>query len=108
MPLQPPPREELTSAFRAASDRFLAQLGEVKDPRLTAIGYWDIGTLAAHVSHIIDMYPGIVRGEGTPIANHRGISELWDRRVAEGPERALAILAKRIEVGRDAFLDELD
>jgi uncharacterized protein (TIGR03083 family) len=98
----------MVSAFRSASDRFLAQLGRVDDPTRTAIGYWDIGSLTAHVGHIVDMYPGIVRGEGTPVENHRKVSEHWDKKVSDDPERDLGILAKRIEVGRDAFHEALE
>lgn len=105
MALPVPSRDEMLNALHSASDRFIAQLRTGPDAKRTAIGYWDVGTVAAHVGHIFDLYPGIARGEGTPIADHRKVAEHWDARVADDPERDLGILAKKIEAGRDLFSD---
>ena len=107
MTLPVPSREEMLTAFQSASARFIDQLSRVDDPSKTAIGHWDIATLATHVSHIVELYPQIARGEGTPVADHRRISDHWDKKVAEDPERDLGILTKRIEVGRDLVSDAL-
>ena len=86
----------LEAAEKSTRD-FVALLRSVPDPSATAIGHWSIAELACHISHVYKAAAGMLRGEGSPIENHRNMAAEWDRHVAEDPERDLERLASRIE-----------
>ena len=103
MTLEAPDRTSVMTATRRATRDLTSLLRSVRDPHRTAIGYWSIGEVATHVSHIYGMYPAIARGEGSPVADHIKLAEYWDRRLAEDRERDPAVAADRIDAAVDEF-----
>lgn len=108
MALQAPDRMKVMIAARRATRDFTSLLRSVRDPHRTAIGHWTIGEVAAHVSHIYGMYPAIVRGEGSPVADHLRLAEYWDTRLAEDRERDPAVAADRIDAAMGEFSEAVD
>lgn len=106
-----PDKQRTISALDDAVGRFTGLLRSVPDPGVPALGVWDVAELANHVSLVFTMHPPIVRGEGSPIRDHREIPQEWRQRVADDPERDLEVLAQRIERAlkdlKDAF-DEVE
>jgi uncharacterized protein (TIGR03083 family) len=108
MALPPLERSRAEPALKNATERFVRLLRTVEDPSRNAIGHWDIGQLAAHVSHLFSMYPALARGEGSPIDNHRRMGEHWDRGLEEDRLRNPVALADRIEESTDHFIAAAD
>jgi hypothetical protein len=97
MPVPVPNRALALSALEDASRRFTDQLRDVRDPSRQAIGSWSIGEVGAHVSHIFEMYPGLVSGKASPLEDHLDMAPAWERMLAEDDERDSTAIAKRIE-----------
>jgi hypothetical protein len=86
-----------------ASAKWTALLRSVTNPSRTAIGDWDIGQVAAHTSHIFSMYPGLVRGDSSPLKNHLAMGADWEKMLAEDTERDLGTIADRIDSATEEF-----
>ncbi len=88
------------ATLEAAEERtrsFTRLLRSIDDPSATAIGHWSIAELASHVGQVYDAFSRLLRGEGSPVKDHRQMAQTWDRLVAEDSERDLSALADRIE-----------
>jgi uncharacterized damage-inducible protein DinB len=101
-------KDEAFRAVKEASSRFAALLRSVEDPTRTAIGRWSIAEVAAHTSHIYQMYPRLISGESSPIEDHLNMSPHWDKMLAEDSERDLTTIATRIQEAADAFVSAAD
>ena len=102
-----PDRDRSLELLRDTQQRFSALLRAVQDPKRTAIGKWDTGTVATHVSHVFRMYPSIAYGTPSPIADHLKLSEWWDKMLAEDRERDPSRAAERIQGYTDEFFDAI-
>lgn len=101
-------KEEAFNAVKEAAGRFAALLRSADHPRHNAIGKWSIAEVAAHTSHIYQMYPGLVTGESSPIEDHLNMSPHWDKMLEQDPERDLTAIATRIQEATDAFIAAAD
>lgn len=97
----------MIAATRATRD-FTSLLRSVRDPHRNAIGYWSIGEVAAHVGHILGMYPAMIRGEGSPVTDHLKLGESWDLRLEEDRERDPSAIADRIDASMTQFSESID
>jgi uncharacterized protein (TIGR03083 family) len=98
-------REAALTNLRNASGKFVKLLREVEDPDRPAIGYWSIGEVAVHVSHIFQLYPDIAAGKSSPVEDHLRLGEAWDRFLREDETRDPAVAAERIERGAADLVD---
>ena len=103
-----PDKQRVISALDDAVGRFVGLLRSIPDPNAPALGVWNIAELATHVSLVFMAHPAIVRGEGSPIADHRKIPQEWQKRVASDRERDIEVLAQRIERGLKDVKDAVD
>jgi uncharacterized protein (TIGR03083 family) len=101
-----PDKQQALDQGGDAAGRFIAQLRSIDDPNPTAIGYWTIGDVAAHVSHVLGIYPDLLDGGVSPIADHLNLD--WDSWLAKDPERDPKALADRIESSLADFLGRAD
>lgn len=90
-------RDKSLAAAEESTRRFIELLRRVSDPSATAIGHWSIAELACHVSHVHAAVPQMLRGDGSPIKDHRKIAAVWDQKVVEDLERDLDVLTERIQ-----------
>jgi hypothetical protein len=60
------------------------------------------------VSHIFEMYPGLLSGTASPLPDHLNMAQEWERMLQEDGERDPIATAKRIEAGAEAFLGEIE
>jgi hypothetical protein len=97
------PKSEATGMVLDAARRFAGALRKADDPERTAIGHWNIGQVGAHVSHIYGMYPGLVRGEKSPLPDHLNLAPDWEQMLRKDPERNLGVLADRIQKHAEDF-----
>jgi hypothetical protein len=97
MPLPVPDRELSLREMRDSTSRWADLLRSVKDPERTAIGYWTIGEVAAHTTHVLRILNAMVGGTPSPIADHLKMAEHWDMELRNDDEREMKVLADRIE-----------
>lgn len=86
-------------AANATTRQLLDLIRTAPDPQAPAIGHWSIADLTCHMSHVYPTIARMLRGEGSPIADHRQIGAAWDAEVAKDPERDLTVLTEKIEQG---------
>ena len=108
MTVEPIDKMKVMIAAKRATRDFATLLRSVRTPDRKAIGYWDTGDVAAHVSHIFGMYPAFARGEGSPVQDHLKLAEYWDQRLAEDRERDPAVIADRIEASMEEFSQTIE
>jgi uncharacterized protein (TIGR03083 family) len=105
MSLLPPSRDELTAVVADSVARWAKLVRTVDDPSKTVLGHWSIAELAAHVGHVFQSMPELLRGEPSPIKHHRAIGTEWDEVVRQDPERNIETLVHRVEDGAAEALE---
>lgn len=108
MTLPIPERDAVLDALRSASARYSTLLRSPLDPAANAIGYWSVAEAAAHTTHIYSLYPDLLAGGSSPVADHRKMAETWQKRVTQDPERDLNVLAGRIDEATVSFLERVE
>lgn len=109
-------------ALRAEVDRVTSLLRSIKDTQVPAVGQWNIGDLAMHLSQVWLGLPSMARRDLSPIyevlpdiagtAGDSMMNDIWDlgdlmiRAVNNDPERDLGVLADRIEAEADRYFAE--
>ena len=108
MSVAPPGLSALLDALDDATSRFSALLRRVEDGSVSAIGDWTIGDVAAHMTHgFTEVYPAIVRGDGSTVTSTAGIARMTDAYLSTYPERDPQVLAGRIDDGHAEFQDNM-
>jgi uncharacterized protein (TIGR03083 family) len=102
-----PDKEQSLEQLRDSEQRFCALLRAVDDPSRNAIGKWDIGTVATHVSHIFRMYPSVAYGTPSSVPDHLDLASAWDKLLEEDRERDPLRVADRIQTYTDEFFDAI-
>ncbi|MFN2389441.1 MAG: maleylpyruvate isomerase N-terminal domain-containing protein [Actinomycetota bacterium] len=92
------------AAVRAAARRFAGALREVHDPGRPAIGQWSIGEVAAHTTHIYDLFPRLIEGQLSPVTDLATMDRTWQELLGEDGERDPGALAGRIETAAERFV----
>ncbi|MGQ0847146.1 MAG: maleylpyruvate isomerase N-terminal domain-containing protein [Sporichthyaceae bacterium] len=119
--------DELRVVLADAAARFCALLRTGPDPTTPALGIWNVGDLAAHLSHAWVGIPGLaardlerakagVPDPGVPIGRPSGamlshpseLAPMTDGLVANDPERNLGRIADRIEASAKEFCERFD
>lgn len=119
--------EELRAALAAVAARVCTLLRSGIDPKRPAVGIWNVGDVAAHLSHAWVGIPGLaardlesakaaVPDAGVPIGRPSGhmlstleeLAPMTKGLVANEPERDLLRLAERIEASAKKFCEEFD
>jgi hypothetical protein len=108
MSLPVPDRNQTLATFAESTRRFVDLLRSVSEPSTTAIGHWTILQTAKHTSHIYDIFPTLLEGGSSPVADHRKLAEAWERRLAEDGETDLGRIADRIDVSSALFLEDIE
>lgn len=106
MPLPIADKERALAQLSGSTQRFVSLL-RTADGSRNAIGHWNSAEVATHVGHIFKMYAEFARGGESPVSDHRNISPIWDRMVAEDTERDMVALAERIERGHAELVEAL-
>ncbi|MGH3782171.1 MAG: maleylpyruvate isomerase family mycothiol-dependent enzyme [Pseudonocardiaceae bacterium] len=89
--------DQLAVAVEVATGRLCAVLRSVSNPDLPAVGTWSVRDVAAHLTSVVPLYTGIVRGEGSTYTRLDGIAEFNAAGVAAITDRDCKALAGRIE-----------
>jgi hypothetical protein len=108
------------AALELAVDRVAALLRSVPDPGAPAVGEWNVGELAVHLSQVWLAVPGLARADLSElyrvvprlagIAGDSLVRDIWDLAeatqlgVRSEPERNPAVLADRIEAEAARYL----
>lgn len=86
--------------------RRLAELMRTtSNPTPTAIGYWTIGDVSAHLAQVFPGYPIMASGGPSFVSNIDRMAEEYDAYLRDNPERDPRVLADRVERGLDEFLE---
>ncbi|MDQ3986770.1 MAG: SCP2 sterol-binding domain-containing protein [Actinomycetota bacterium] len=99
-------RAQVLPELTDSAGRFTDLLRSVRDPSRTAIGEWNTGDVAAHTSHLAELFVDMFRGKPSPVPHHLQMSEHWAKMLAEDSERDAGVLASRI-ADRARELEEL-
>lgn len=91
---------ELCNALDKAGKRYVEMLGQVNDPSLPAIGTWNVGETAAHLSSSSISFLAVARGESDPPAVDSDHTSVLNA----NPERDPKILADSFTAGEKDFL----
>ena len=107
------------TALREEVDRVTSLLRSIQDSRAPAVGQWNVGELAMHLSQTWLGIPAMARRNLSPIyevlpdiagtAGDSMMKDIWElgdlmtRAVEKDPERDLGILADRIEAEADRY-----
>jgi hypothetical protein len=97
MSLAIPDRDLALTEMRDSAARWAELLRTVQDPTRNAIGYWSIGEVAAHTTHIFQVFCSMVKGGSSPIKDHLRMPEHWDMELRNDDEREMKVLADRVE-----------
>lgn len=89
-------RERAIAHTQASLRQFCSVLRAVKDPAAPAIGTWTVRDVAAHMTGAFDLYPGMLRGERSPVASVDGITA-FNQQVVAAETRTCRELADAIE-----------
>jgi len=95
------------AAQRAAGEagpRLTALLREAPRADVPALGEWDLGQLALHISHAIDTTTAMVNGGGGLLGDIWQLSSLSGVMIRGEGQRSLAEVADRIDAAVAAFL----
>jgi uncharacterized protein (TIGR03083 family) len=84
--------------------RAAALVRSVPDPTAPALGQWDAGQLAAHITHVFEVDVDLINERPSPLADLDDLAELTGSKVQDEGVYDLASLAARIEAGAAAFL----
>lgn len=109
-------------ALRAEVNRVTSLLRSIKDTQVPAVGQWNIGDLAMHLSQVWLGLPSMARRDLSPIyevlpdiagtAGDSMMNDIWElgdlmvRAVNNDPERDVGVLADRIEAEADRYFAE--
>ncbi len=109
-------------ALRQEVERVTTLLRSIQDPTVPAVGSWNIGEVAAHLTHVWMGLPCQARGDLSQVyevvpdiagtAGESMIPDIWDlsdfnaRALQNDPERDLAVLADRIEAEAEKYFGE--
>jgi hypothetical protein len=97
MALPIPRREHALEEMRDSAARWAELLRSATDPNRTAVGYWSTGDVAAHTSHIFQIFVNLARGGSSPVKDHLRLGEHWDLELRNDDEREPKVLADRVE-----------
>jgi uncharacterized protein (TIGR03083 family) len=103
MSLPVPDRERALEEMRDSASRWADLLRSVTDASRTAIGYWTVGDVAAHTTHIFQIFVNLTRGRSSPVKDHLRLAEHWDMELRNDEERELKVLADRVEESASAL-----
>lgn len=105
MSLPVPDKRHALGAVKDATGRYTALLRRTTNPEAIAVGHWTVRDVAVHTSHIYGLFPQLMQGGSSPVANHLTMSEHWDARVAEDTETDLGRVADRIDASVASFVE---
>lgn len=115
-------RTEACGALAEELGRVTALLRSVRDPTAPAVGDWSLAEVAAHLSQVWTVVPGLARGDVSEIRELLGmpptergplIADIWDLEelttdaVRAEPVRDPRILADRLQRRGRAFLERV-
>lgn len=105
MSLPVPDKRHALGAVKDATGRYTALLRRTTAPEATAVGHWTVRDVAVHTSHIYGLFPELMKGGHSPVANYLTMSEHWDAKVTEDTETDLGKVADRIEASVAEFVE---
>jgi hypothetical protein len=108
MPPPVPTRIAALSGLEDSTRRFTGLLRSVTNPSARAIGHWSIGEVATHTSHIYELFPRLVRGERSPVADHLALDVYWESALKEDTERDPSVAADRVAAAVESLKSALD
>lgn len=105
MSLPVPDKRHALGAVKDATGRYTALLRRTSAGDAQAVGHWTVRDVAVHTSHIYGLFPELMKGGHSPVANHLAMSEHWDALVVEDGESDLGKVADRIDASVAEFVD---
>jgi uncharacterized protein (TIGR03083 family) len=93
---------------RDAAHRLPLLMRSTTDPDRTAIGYWTVGDLSAHLTQVFANFSLMARGGQSPMTDHLKLAEKHDDYLREHPERDPHVLADDVEKSLNEILDAVE
>ena len=87
--------------------KLVGLMRSVVDPSRTAIGYWTIGDLSAHLTQVYEGFPVMAAGGKSPVPDEVKMAQTYDDYLRENPERDPASLADRVEKSTIQLLEQV-
>ena len=108
MALPVPDRNQALAVFKDVSRRFADLVRSASHPSATAIGHWTVLQTAKHASHIYELFPTLLEGGTSPVADHRKLAEAWEQHLADDKENDLGRIADRLDAASARFLTNIE
>lgn len=109
-------------ALREETSRVTTMLRSIEDPAAPAVGTWNLGEVALHLSQVWLGLPGLARRDLSPVhkvlpeikgtAGESMMKDFWElgdlmiRGVKNDPERDLRVIADRIDAEAERYFSE--
>ena len=91
-------------AVSSMAERVAGLIRSVPDPGVPALGSWDAGQLAAHMTHVFELDRDLLDEVPSPLADLAELAHFTGARVGDESVCDLAALATRVEAAAAAFL----
>jgi len=93
------------AALESVLPRLTALIRSIRNPDAPAVGEWNAGDVAVHLSHVWQTLPALVRGDlESPIQAPHELAGLTTASVRDEPSRDMDAIAARIEAAASAYL----
>lgn len=106
--MTPVARAAVAGALRELGPRLPDLVRQAGDPARPAVGSWTVGDVAAHLVSIVELYPQILRDEGSPRRAYDQTTRDNQDALVEVGTTDPAELADRLDVGAARCLEHLD
>jgi hypothetical protein len=92
------------AAVASLASRTSQLVRSIPDPTVPALGVWDAGQLAAHLTHVFEVDRDLLNEVPSPLEDLADLAELTQSKVRDEAVRDPAALADRIEAAAAEFL----
>jgi hypothetical protein len=96
--------DDARTAVRTMSERIASLIRSIPDTGAPALGVWDAGQLAAHLTHVFEVDRDLLHERPSPLDDLADLSELTRSKVRDEAVRHPATLADRVEAAAAEFL----
>lgn len=95
---------EVRGAVSTMAARVAELFRSVPDPAVQALGAWDAGGLATHMTHVFELGRDLLQEVPSPLADLADLAEFTEAMVRNEPADDLPALAARVEAAAQEFL----
>ena len=92
------------AAVASLANRTSQLIRSIPDPAAPALGVWDAGQLAAHLTHVFELERDLLNGLPSPLADLADLGELTQQRVRDEAVYDPPALADRVDAAAAEFV----